>query len=232
MTKYRLEITKGEQVRFLSHLDFAQLFIRAVRRGKLPAAYSEGFNPHMKVSFASALAVGVTAATEYVDLELTEPLPVETIKTQLNRALPEGVHVGQLAEITGKCQSLMAAADLAVYEITLPFAGVVAEAEKSIAAFNQADEFVFHRVTPKKTRDIEVKQYLPQGITARFEERRLFLTLPIRLTPSGSIKPGEILEILKEHFGLEVDEGQGLINRKSLSGGGRSLLMIANPREV
>ena len=56
MIKYRLEITKGEPIRYISHLDFASLMQRAICRAHLPAAYSEGFNPHMKISFASALS--------------------------------------------------------------------------------------------------------------------------------------------------------------------------------
>ena len=52
MIKYRLEITKGEPIRYISHLDFASLMQRAICRAHLPAAYSEGFNPHMKISFA------------------------------------------------------------------------------------------------------------------------------------------------------------------------------------
>ena len=55
MIKYRLEITKGEPIRYISHLDFASLMQRAICRAHLPAAYSEGFNPHMKISFAMVI---------------------------------------------------------------------------------------------------------------------------------------------------------------------------------
>ena len=61
MYKYRAEITKGEEVRYISHLDYAGVIQRAICRAHLPAAYSEGFNPHMKMAFASALAMGVTS---------------------------------------------------------------------------------------------------------------------------------------------------------------------------
>ena len=68
MAKLRLEITKGEEIRYISHLDYASAIERAIIRAKLPAAYSEGFNPHMKLSFASALAVGVTSQAEYMEI--------------------------------------------------------------------------------------------------------------------------------------------------------------------
>ena len=56
MFKYRAKITKGTEIRYISHLDYAGVMERAIRRAKLPAAYSEGFNPHLKLAFASALS--------------------------------------------------------------------------------------------------------------------------------------------------------------------------------
>ena len=67
-----LHFTKGEAIRYISHLDYADMIQRAICRAKLPAAYSEGFNPHLKIAFASALAVRVTSEAEYMDFDLTE----------------------------------------------------------------------------------------------------------------------------------------------------------------
>ena len=72
MKKLRLALNKGEKLRFLSHLDYAQAVERMIRRAEIKMAYSEGFNPHMKISFSSALALGVTAAAEYIDMDVLE----------------------------------------------------------------------------------------------------------------------------------------------------------------
>ena len=74
MFKYRAKITKGTEIRYISHLDYAGVMERAIRRAKLPAAYSEGCKPHLKLAFASALSLGVTSEAEYVDFELTKNL--------------------------------------------------------------------------------------------------------------------------------------------------------------
>ena len=66
--------TKEAPVRFVSHLDVQRLFQRAFRRAKLPLAYSQGFNPHPLVSFATALSVGMTSRGEYLDVTLAEEL--------------------------------------------------------------------------------------------------------------------------------------------------------------
>ena len=85
--KYRAEITKGDELRYVSHLDYANIFIRAFDRAKLPMAYSEGFNPHMKVAFASALSLGVTSEAEYMDFELTKPVCQPEVFDKLQKEL-------------------------------------------------------------------------------------------------------------------------------------------------
>ena len=67
--KLRFQITKDRSIRFISHLEYARTLMRAVLRAKLPVAYSEGFNPHMKLSLASALGVGVVSKSEFVEME-------------------------------------------------------------------------------------------------------------------------------------------------------------------
>ena len=76
---YVLALNKGEKLRFLSHLDYAQAVERMIRRAEIKMAYSEGFNPHMKISFSSALALGVTAAAEYIDMDVLEEDSLESI---------------------------------------------------------------------------------------------------------------------------------------------------------
>ena len=66
--KLRMQITKDKDIRFISHLEYVRTIGRAIRRAKLPAAYSEGFNPHLKFSLASALGVGVVSYTEFVEI--------------------------------------------------------------------------------------------------------------------------------------------------------------------
>lgn len=91
--KLRMQITKDKEIRFISHLEYIRTIERAIRRAKLPAAYSEGFNPHMKFSLASALGVGVVSYTEFVEIELTEPAEVAAAAMALSRALPRGIRV-------------------------------------------------------------------------------------------------------------------------------------------
>lgn len=221
---WRAEITKGEELRYVSHLDYANLFLRAFDRAKLPMAYSEGFNPHMKVAFASALSLGVTSASEYMDFELTKPLCQPEIFDRLQKELPPGAKLLKLREIKGKHKALMSEADEAIYKLRVPFAGTEAAAQASIEAYNKAGEAVWHRVTPKKTRDIETKQYMKKPVAFAVADGELRLTMDIVITQSGSVKPLEVLALIVKDFGLAVNPAEALIERQGIFGNGKKLI--------
>lgn len=221
--KYRAEITKGREIRYISHLDYAELFIRAIRRAKLPAAYSEGFNPHLKINFGSALAVGTMSRAEYMDFELTKPLAQPEVFDRLRAALPKGAELLRLRPFTGKAEALMAACDEAHYTIRVPYGGTRADADAALRRYERAGDVVFHRITPKKTRDIRVKDFV-LSMTGEVSDGTLLLKLSIKNLPSGSMKAGEVLELLAGDFALAVDASEAEIERTALLGKGRPLI--------
>jgi radical SAM-linked protein len=217
MAKLRLEITKGEEIRYISHLDYASAMERAIIRAKLPVAYSEGFNPHMKISFASALAVGVTSQAEYIDIECKSEIDVNQAVEHLKATLPMGIRIKGAAYIQGNVPALMAIVNLATYEITVPLlAEDIGIIEDSIRWFNEAEAVLYTRESPKGKKEIEVKQYMAKPITITALEKAVRLILEIRITPTGSIKPGEVLGALVAMFDLPVDIDNLLIHRTGL----------------
>ena len=223
-TKYRAQIRKGKEIAVLSHLDYVDLYARALLRSKLPIAYSEGFNPHIKMSFATALAVGVTSDAEYMDFQLTQDLPEAEVFQRLNKQLPNGAEVVRLKKLKGKVAKLMAVADLSSYKITVPYDGQLKSAEAAIKSFNDTDLINYTRITPKKTRDIELKQYIVKPITVQLRDSTLILTIDIKITSTGSVKPSEVIHILHERFNLEINESLAKIHRTKLTSQGKSLL--------
>lgn len=221
MAKLRLKITKGNPIRYISHLDFAGTIERAVRRAKLPAAYSEGFNPHMKLAFASALAVGVTSEAEYLDLELTEEQDIALLEAALKTQLPAGIELKAAKYVEQHSKALMAVVNLALYEIvvTLRPDAVWDTVATSIQNFNHELEVIYVKQSPKGRREIDIKEYLaePVGIKARSDNpHELIINLSIKITPGGSVKPVEVLAALADNFGLPVDKETALINRMGL----------------
>ncbi len=229
---YRARVTKDADVRFVSHLEYADVFIKAFDRAKLPMAYSEGFNPHMKVAFGSALAVGVSSEAEYMDFALRKQLAQPEVFDRLRAQLPPGIRVLKLTEIKGKHIALMNLADEARYRIRVPLHGdaetAVRAAQEAIAKFNAATEVIYTRVTPKKTRTKDIKKFLGAPLTAAIADNILTMDIATRiLGTTGSVKPGEILETLAKDFALPIPVAEADIHRISLTGKGKDLIDFA-----
>lgn len=201
--KLRMQITKDKDIRFISHLEYVRTIGRAIRRAKLPAAYSEGFNPHLKFSLASALGVGVVSYTEFVEIELAEPMEVEAAARALDAALPRGIRVLAADAVDTHHAALMSQAAGALYRVTLPYAGDVQEA---VRQFNAADSLLFQKAAPKtkaKVKEIDVKFYIPQLKAERVGENVVF-TFDCKITPTGSMKAVDLLNALNEQYALQL----------------------------
>ena len=222
-TKYRAQIRKGAEIAFLSHLDYMNAFMSALLRSKLPAAYSEGFNPHLKVSFATALGVGVTSDCEYVDFELAENIRSPEVMTRLNQQLPTGAEILRIKKITGKVPALMSAVDFSRYEVIV--AGDLDSAVVAADKFNLAQEIIFTRVTPKVTRAFDIKNYIAESVKVSKVAEDLLITFGVKITTDGTVKPSEILKVLRD-FGLDIEVAAAKINRTALLSRGKNLLDV------
>ena len=116
--KVRIKFTKEGPMKFVGHLDTMRYFQKAIRRAELPIAFSGGYSPHMIMSFAAPLGVGVTSTGEYFDMELTATIPTDEICQRLNSQMVDGIHVLSARQVedgkASKAMSLVAAADYLV----------------------------------------------------------------------------------------------------------------------
>ena len=218
MAKIRLQITKGETVRYISHLDYSRTIERALRRAKLPVAYSEGFNPHMKMSLASALALGVTSDAEYMDLELSREMPLEAFKTALSGQLPRGIELKEAKYLAPQTPALMKVVNLGSYMIKAPLTS--SDNDRAAAAvdeFNAAQSVLYIKESPKGKKEIDIKKLIASNLDlVSWDGISAQLTMAIHITPTGSVKPGEVLSVLVSQFGLPVDKEAAVIHRTGL----------------
>ena len=218
MPKLRMKITKGESIRYISHLDFLKTFERILKRSNLPIKYSQGFNPHMKFSFSSALAVGVVSYEEYVDIELLEQKSISEIKCCFANALCDGIEILEAFYVDEKSPSLMSTISQASYRVTNLIAKE--DLEKSydvITDFNKVGSIVFTRKHEKKgAKDIDLKEFLIGNIEYKQEDNNLLLFFNIRITPTGSIKPTDVLNVLVDIYDLPIEKEAAIIDRVSI----------------
>lgn len=116
--KVRIKFAKQGVMKFIGHLDIMRYFQKALRRADIDIKFSEGMSPHMIMSFAAPLGVGLTSDGEYVDIELRTPISTAEAVSRLNAVMVEGMEILDFRQIeegkAGKAMSLVAAADYTV----------------------------------------------------------------------------------------------------------------------
>ena len=206
--KIRLLITKDREISFISHLEYVKTIERAVKRAKIPVAYSEGFNPHMKISLASALGVGVSSNCEACEIELKQLENKDVLVHRLQQALPRGIKIMAADMVPKKTAKLMAVARAADYIVTFPLeANFSDEAIQNIMQdYAETLEIKFQKKLPKNkgVKVIDLKDYVA-SITLKKEADNLILGFTCLITPTGSLKAMEIAQIVVENFALPVN---------------------------
>ncbi|MFH1662787.1 MAG: TIGR03936 family radical SAM-associated protein [Chloroflexota bacterium] len=115
MHRLRIRFGRGAGVKFISHLDIIKLWRRALRRADIELAYSEGFNPHPKISVAAPLALGVTSKAELMDVYTAGFISPHSFTTCVSRQLPPGMEIIQVYNIATILPSLQAQVRYAEY---------------------------------------------------------------------------------------------------------------------
>ncbi|MDF6042438.1 TIGR03936 family radical SAM-associated protein [Streptomyces sp. JH14] len=154
MQRIRLRYTKRGRLRFTSHRDFQRAFERALRRAEVPMAYSAGFTPHPKVSYANAAPTGTGSEAEFLEIALTERRDPGTLRVLLDESLPAGLDITDAVEArtSGLAERLTAS----VWELRLD--GVPFEdAEKAVAAFLGAETVEVQRRTKNGMRTFDAR---------------------------------------------------------------------------
>ncbi|WP_268244367.1 TIGR03936 family radical SAM-associated protein [Pilimelia terevasa] len=150
-----MRYAKRGPLRFTSHRDFARAFERALRRAAVPIAYSQGFTPHPKISYASAAPTGVASEAEYLELGLQREVDPEQLRGALDAALSPGLDIVE-AVVAAAPGSLADRIDAGRWRIALT--GVTVEAlTAAAAAFESAPEVLVERLTKQGKRLIDAR---------------------------------------------------------------------------
>lgn len=215
--KLRLQLTKDKSISFIAHLEYAQAIERAIRRSKVQVKYSEGFNPHMKLSLASALGVGVASDCEYAEVELlAEHDVLSVIKEKLSANLPAGIKIVCADIVPRSEKKLMAMASGADY--------VARAACDFPVATEQIEQVVedlliwnFEKKMPKGKgfKEVDFKEFVTD-VRLKQENGLLEISFSCSITPTGSLKASEIIGLLLEKFSLPLATVQFEIVRTNL----------------
>ncbi|AJZ85619.1 TIGR03936 family radical SAM-associated protein [Streptomyces antimycoticus] len=199
MQRIRLRYTKRGRLRFTSHRDFQRAFERALRRAEVPMAYSAGFTPHPKVSYANAAPTGTGSEAEYLEIQLTEERDPEKLRALLNESLPAGLDV--IESVEARTSGLADRLQASVWEIRLDQVAR-ADAERAAAAFLEADTVEVERRTKNGLRTFDARaavarlEVLPPRADRPGDAGCAILRLVVRhLTPA--VRPDDVLSGLR-----------------------------------
>ena len=213
----RIEFMRGEEIKFISHLDIMRTFGRAIRRAKIPIAYSQGFNPQPVIVFGLPLSVGVTSLTEYADIELTEAISPLELKYTLNKELPAGLKILDAA-IKQDGKNIMALIYMASYEIFVYTTNDLVnneiennEIENKVRKFVRKDTIIARKEGKKGTRDIDIKPMIFDleiksiNTIDNNSNRHIYkLTTMLRAGGEANLKPDLLIEAINEHMNLNL----------------------------
>jgi radical SAM-linked protein len=208
--RVRVRYTKRGRLRFVSHRDFARALERALRRSDVPMAFSAGFNPHPKISYAGAAPTGVASEAEYLELALMRRVELGPLRAALDQALPDGLDV--LEVVDAGPGSLADRLQASRWRVELP--GVtVAEAEHAVNLFLASDQVMISRLLKEGRREIDARAPIISASVSPGIESRVspdpnnavcaILDLVVRQA-SPAVRPDDVLAALGLLSGLAL----------------------------
>ena len=203
--KLRIRYAKRGRLRFTSHRDFARAFERAVRRARVPIAFSSGYSPHPKISYANASPTGAATEAEYLEIGLTRECDPDAVRADLDASLPPGLDV---LEVVVAGQGSLADR-LQASEWSIELGGVdVAAASAAVEAFLAADVVEVERMTKRGLRTFDARaDVLALDAVAghRGDVPCAILKVVIR-HDTPSVRPDDVLAGLRSRGGLQVEQ--------------------------
>ena len=201
MSTIRFKFTRGEELRFISHLDQQRLFQRAFRRAGLDIAHSNGFNPHPKLSFALAMSVGLMSYSEYGDVVLTRDIDLMEFTKRLNAALPEGLKVVEARKIPQGKTSLSASLTDSRYRIEVALEDGIDEASLSdiLNTYKSLDEVILEKRNKKgKLVPKNIRPFIKDIRVLSVQEGNAVLELRLKYLEQQSVKPELVLQTVNQ----------------------------------
>ncbi len=177
----RLRYAKRGRARFASHRDFGRALERALRRGGVPMAYSSGFNPHPRISYANAVPTGAASEAEYLELGLAQQVVVDELADVLNAALPDGFEIVEAGEAAGG--SLSDLLEASMWRVQVEDVPQVV-LQRAVDSFLAQDSVVVSRMTKQGMREfdargaVEVLQVVGEGLVELIIQHQTPLVRP------------------------------------------------------
>ena len=197
MQTIRIFFKKLGRAKYISHLDLSRCMQRALRRSGLPVWYTQGFHPHMYLTFALPLSLGYESLCESMDLKLTQDVDTQELLDRLNAALPEGLTAYGAAAPVNKPEKIA----WARYEISLCMSQGSLPLEELFDQFMAQDEILVVKRTKRGEKEVDIKPLFSVGVREPTPQG-LRLELTIAAGGETNINPALVADAFEKFTGI------------------------------
>lgn len=196
MQRLRIRFSRGEEIKFISHLDLIRLWQRALNRAGVALAYSEGFNPHPRLSLAAPLALGVTSEAELMDVTLTKWSSPHAFTTAVSRQLPRGIEISQVYNTPLTMPSLQSQVRYAEYTVGIETEKSREDIEAAIAALLAKESLPWQHQRDTGPRRYDLRALIDDIWLADWRAGRSNIGMRLRCDSNGSGRPEQVAAAL------------------------------------
>ncbi len=204
----RVKFKKEGDMIYISHLDLQKLLQRAFRRADIELSYSKGYNPHPKMSYGNALALGTESYGEYVDIEIEEEIGVEEFLTRINEELPQGIEFVKAEEIDPKTPSLASTIEYGEYLFNIELETPLSKefVKSRIADFMNKEEIMITKKNKKgKIVESNIRPMIRFFDILSLEENNLILIATIATGSKANLNTNIFIPKVLEMLDLDMD---------------------------
>ena len=194
--RFRLTYEKNEEARYISHLDMLRAWERALRRARLPLAYSKGHSPHPRITFAAALAVGFTSECETVDIVLERPGAVQDMALKLSKALPPGLVLRSFQEVPIGLPALQAQMRKAEYQVHVPAVETREELQARLEQLLAAPQLIRQRQRKGSMVEYDLRPLVDHLWLDSSGPGGIFLGMRLLASSQATARPDQVLDEL------------------------------------
>lgn len=198
MSKYRIQYTQNDDVKYISHLDFLRTINRVFMRAKAPVKFSNGFNPHLVMTIGLPLSVGTTSQCDVLDIELTENVDTKKFIDDLNATCPDGIRITAIKEADGlKPLHLI---DSAIYE-----AHFNTDADVDMQKFFDVEEYLIEKKSKRGLNMVNIKDFI-KSLETTDSHKKYGIKMHINAGNFSNLKPELVIKAMSKYLGFNATD--------------------------
>jgi radical SAM-linked protein len=196
MQRLRIRFRRGEEIKFISHLDIMRLWQRALHRAQIPLAYTEGFSPHPRLSLAAPLAVGITSQAELMDVFCSQWVSPHFFTNAVSQQLPAGIEILQVYSVAPTMPSLQSQLSQAEYEVETETEQDQTGVEAALASLLATEQLPWHHERDTGTRNYDLRALIDDLWLIDWRQGYSQIGMRLRCDSGGSGRPEQVAAAL------------------------------------